>query len=239
MTATSRTAKEKIIVALDAPDADSAKRLADPLLGEGCVFKIGLQLFTAEGPSIVRDFKNLGARVFLDLKFHDIPNTAKEAVHSAAALGVDMTTIHLCGGPRMVADSVAAAEGTPMLVLGVTVLTSMDAESLAAVGVSNSPENQVVHLAGMGRAHGLRGVVASPREIQPLRQKFGQDLVIVTPGVRPAGSDHGDQKRVMTPAEAIQAGADFLVIGRPITSASSPVEALRAIAGEMENAAAQ
>lgn len=237
MTATPRTAKEKIIVALDAPDADSAKRLADPLLGEGCVFKIGLQLFTSVGPSIVRDFKNIGARVFLDLKFHDIPNTAKEAVHSAAALGADMTTIHLCGGPRMVADSVAAAHGSQMLVLGVTVLTSMDAESLAAVGVSNSPENQVVHLAGLGRAQGLRGVVASPREIQPLRKNFGKDLIIVTPGVRPAGSDHGDQKRVMTPSEAIHAGADFLVIGRPITSARSPVDALRAIAEEMENAA--
>jgi orotidine-5'-phosphate decarboxylase len=236
MTATPSTAKEKIIVAIDAPDADAAKRLADPLLGEGCLFKIGLQLFTAEGPSIVREFKKLGARVFLDLKFHDIPNTAKEAIHSAAALGVEMTTIHLCGGPRMVADSVAAAADSEMLVLGVTVLTSMDAESLGAVGVSATPEQQVVHLAGMGRKQGLRGVVASPREILPLRENFGNDLVIVTPGVRPAGSDIGDQKRVMTPAEAVRAGADFLVIGRPITSAPSPVEALRAIAAEMDGA---
>ncbi len=239
MTATPRTAKEKIIVALDAPDADSAKRLADPLLGEGCLFKIGLQLFTAEGPSIVRDFKSLGARVFLDLKFHDIPNTAKEAIHSAATLGAEMTTIHLCGGPRMVAESVAAAKGSGLLVLGVTVLTSMDAESLAAVGVSNSPENQVLHLAGMGRRNGLQGVVASPLEIGALRENFGTDLVIVTPGVRPAGSDHGDQKRVTTPAEAVRAGADFLVIGRPVTSAPSPVGALRSIAEEMENAAAR
>jgi orotidine-5'-phosphate decarboxylase len=206
------------------------------LLGEGCVFKIGLQLFTAVGPSIVRDFRRLGARIFLDLKFHDIPNTAMEAIRSAAALGVEMTTIHLCGGPRMVADSVAAAEGSGMLVLGVTVLTSMDAESLGAVGVSNTPENQVVHLAGMGRRCGLQGVVASPREILALRENFGADLVIVTPGVRPAGSEHGDQKRVMTPAEAVRAGADFLVVGRPITSAPSPVGALRAIAEEMENA---
>ena len=238
MTATPSTAKEKIIVAIDAPDADAAKRLVDPLLGEGCLFKIGLQLFTAEGPSIVREFKKLGARVFLDLKFHDIPNTAKEAIHSAAALGVEMTTIHLCGGPRMVADSVAAADGSEMLVLGVSVLTSMDAESLAAVGVSASPENQVVHLACMGRQQGLKGVVASPREILPLRENFGNDLVIVTPGVRPAGSDIGDQKRVMTPAEAVRAGANFLVIGRPITSAPSPVAALRAIAEEMAAATA-
>jgi orotidine-5'-phosphate decarboxylase len=199
MTATPSTAKEKIIVAIDAPDADAAKRLADPLLGEGCLFKIGLQLFTAEGPSIVREFKKLGARVFLDLKFHDIPNTAKEAIHSAAALEVEMTTIHLCGGPRMVADSVAAADGC---------------------------------------LQGLQGVVASPREILPLRENFGNDLVIVTPGVRPAGSDIGDQKRVMTPAEAVRAGANFLVIGRPITSAPSPVAALRAIAEEMAAATA-
>jgi orotidine-5'-phosphate decarboxylase len=234
MTATPSTAKEKIIVAIDAPDAEAAKRLIDPLLGEGCLFKIGLQLFTAEGPSIVREFKKLGARIFLDLKFHDIPNTAREAIHSVAVLGVEMTTIHLCGGPRMVADSVSAAAGTRMLVLGVTVLTSMDSESLGAVGVSTSPEQQVVHLARMGKKQGLRGVVASPREILPLRENFGTELVIVTPGVRPAGSDIGDQKRVMTPAEAVRAGADFLVIGRPITSASSPVEALRAIAAEMD-----
>lgn len=239
MTATPRTAKEKIIVALDAPDAESAKRLADPLLGEGCLFKIGLQLFTAEGPSIVRDFRSLGARVFLDLKFHDIPNTAKEAIRSAAALGAEMATIHLCGGPRMVADSVAAAAGSGMLVLGVTVLTSMDAESLAAVGVPNSPENQVLRLAGMGLRNGLRGVVASPLEIEALRENFGDGLVIVTPGVRPAGSDPGDQKRVTTPAEAVRAGADFLVVGRPVTSAPSPVDALRSIAEEMENAAAR
>jgi orotidine-5'-phosphate decarboxylase len=230
------SAKEKIIVAVDAPDSGAALELARPLLGEGCLFKIGLQLFTAGGPSIVEKFRALGARVFLDLKFHDIPNTAMEAIRSAAALGVEMTTIHLCGGPRMVADSVAAAEGSGMLVLGVTVLTSMDAESLGAVGVSNTPENQVVHLAGMGRRCGLQGVVASPREILALRENFGADLVIVTPGVRPAGSEHGDQKRVMTPAEAVRAGADFLVVGRPITSAPSPVGALRAITEEMENA---
>jgi len=236
MTAPHRTAKEKIIVALDAPDADSAKRLADPLLDEGCLFKIGLQLFTAEGPSIVRDFQKVGARVFLDLKFHDIPNTAREAVRSAAALGVEMTTIHLCGGPAMVAESLAAAADSGLLVLGVTVLTSMDADSLASVGVSSDPAEQVVRLAGMGRNLGLRGVVASPREIPILRKNFGADLVIVTPGVRPAGSDAGDQKRVMTPAEAVQAGADYLVIGRPITAAASPVAALRAIAAEMESA---
>ena len=229
-----RSAKEKIIIAIDTPDAASAKRLVEPLALEGCVFKIGLQLFTAEGPSIVRDLKSLGARIFLDLKFHDIPNTAREAVHSAVRLGVDMTTIHLCGAPAMVAESVQAAKDSSTLVLGVTVLTSMDSASLDAVGVRTSPEDQVLRLAEMGVANGLRGVVASPLEIAPLRQKFGSTLTIVTPGVRPAGSDLGDQKRVMSPAEAIRAGADYLVIGRPITKASDPLAVLRSIASEIE-----
>ena len=232
------SAKEKIIVAVDAPNSTAALDLARPLLGEGCLFKIGLQLFTAEGPSVVEKFRSLGARVFLDLKFHDIPNTAMEAVRSAVALGVEMTTIHLCGGPRMVADSVAAAEDSGMLVLGVTVLTSMDAAALEAVGVPSETEAQVLRLAAMGIGNGLRGVVASPLEIASLRAKFGSDLKIITPGVRPAGSGHGDQKRVMAPGDAIRAGADFLVIGRPITGAPSPLEALRAIASEMDAAAA-
>jgi orotidine-5'-phosphate decarboxylase len=230
------TAKEKIIIAVDAPDTTAALRLAEPLLGEGCIFKIGLQLFTAEGPAIVREFHRLGARVFLDLKFHDIPNTAREAVHSAVALGVEMTTIHLCGGPRMITESVNAAKDTKTLILGVSVLTSMDASALQAIGVPASPEEQVLNLAGIGRQCGLRGVVASPREIRPLREKFGNQLNIVTPGVRPAGSDTGDQMRVMTPGDAIREGADYLVIGRPITGAPSPLEALRAIAEEMEHA---
>lgn len=229
-------AKEKIIIAIDTPDAASAKRLVEPLAAEGCLFKIGLQLFTAEGPSIVRDLQSLGARVFLDLKFHDIPNTAREAVHSAVRLGVDMTTIHLCGAPAMVAESVKAAADSKTLVLGVTVLTSMDAASLDAVGISATPEEQVLRLAEMGVANGLRGVVASPLEIAPLRRKFGSSLVIVTPGVRPAGSDHGDQKRVMSPAEAIRAGADYLVIGRPVTKAPDPLAALRTIATEIDSA---
>ena len=230
------SAKEKIIVAVDAPDASSALRLVEPLAGEGCLFKIGLQLFTAEGPSIVSTLQSTGARIFLDLKFHDIPNTAREAVHSAVRLGVDMTTIHLCGGPQMVSESVAAAKESKTLVLGVSVLTSMDDESLRAVGVPRIAEDQVLHLAEMGLQCGLRGIVASPREIRPLREKFGSSLVIVTPGVRPAGSDVGDQKRIMTPGDAVRAGADYLVVGRPITGASSPLESLRAIAAEMQAA---
>ena len=233
MTATPSTAKEKIIVAIDAPDADAAKRLADPLLGEGCLFKIGLQLFTAEGPSIVRDFKKLGARVFLDLKFHDIPNTAKEAIHSAATLGAEMTTIHLCGGPRMVADSVAAAEGSGLLVLGVTVLTSMGAPALAATGVAGTPEEQVVRLGRLAADAGLRGLVCSPLEIAPLRAVLPPDVQLVTPGIRPRDARADDQTRVMTPAEAVRAGSNYLVVGRPIFRAPDPVAAARAILAEV------
>jgi len=226
-------AKQKIIIAVDAPDAKAALKLVDQLSGQGCIFKIGLQLFTAEGPSIVREIQSRGNRVFLDLKFHDIPNTAREAVHSAVALGVDMTTIHLCGGPEMVGESIRAAKDSKTLVLGVSVLTSMDEASLHAVSVPLTPRVQVLHLAQMGVANGLRGIVASPLEIVPLREKFGSNLTIVTPGVRPAGSAAGDQKRIMTPGEAIRSGADYLVIGRPITGAASPKAALESIADEM------
>lgn len=229
-------AKEKIIVAIDAPDKKSALALIEPLLDEGCLFKIGLQLFTAIGPSIVTEIQSSGAKVFLDLKFHDIPNTAKEAVRSAVELKVAMTTIHLAGGPAMVSESVQAAEGTGTLVLGVTVLTSMDDETLDIVGIPRPAGDQVLHLADMGANCGLRGVVASPHEITTLREEFGHGLVIVTPGVRPAGSAVGDQRRVMTPGEAIRCGADFLVIGRPITAASNPKDAFERIAEEIESA---
>ena len=229
-------AKEKIIVAIDSPDFDSALKLVRPLAGEGCVFKVGLQLFTAVGPAVVKEIQALGAKVFLDLKFHDIPNTAKEAVRSAVALGVDMTTIHLAGGPAMVAESVSAAEGSKTLVLGVTVLTSMDDETLDIVGVPHPAADQVLRLAEMGANCRLRGVVASPHEITPLREEFGHGLVIVTPGVRPAGSDKGDQRRVMTPGEAVRCGADYLVIGRPITADPSPRDAYLRIAEEISAA---
>lgn len=228
-------AKEKIIVALDAPDWASAKHLADPLLGTGCLFKIGLQLFAAEGPDVVRQFNDLGARIFLDLKFHDIPNTAAEAIRSIKRLGVEMTTIHLAGGPSMVQAAVEAA-GNDLLVLGVTVLTSMDDAALRATGVAATPSEQVVALARMGAAVGLRGLVASPREITPLREALGSEMAIVTPGIRPRGADHGDQRRVASPREAVEAGATHLVIGRPVTGASDPLAALEAIAAEIEPA---
>lgn len=227
-------AKEKIIVALDAPDTSSALRLADSLSGTVSWLKLGLQLFTAEGPGIVREIQARGFRVFLDLKFHDIPNTAREAVRSAVALGVDMTTIHLSGGRKMVTEAVRASEGSPLLVLGVTVLTSFDQAELRGIGVDRTPEAQVGELVALGVQSGLRGVVCSPREIRPLRTRFGDTLTIVTPGVRPVGAAADDQQRVMTPTEAVAAGASQLVIGRPITAAPSPREAALRILADLE-----
>lgn len=229
----STPAKEKIIVALDAPDSASAFRLADQLAGTAAWVKIGLQLFTAEGPSVVRAMKDRGFKVFLDLKFHDIPNTAKEAVHSAVHLGVDLATIHLSGGRKMISQAVDASAGSSLLVLGVTVLTSFDAGELQGIGVSATPAEQVTRLVRLGHAVGLRGVVCSPHEITALRAEFGSDLTIVTPGVRPVGSSTDDQQRVMTPAAAIASGASQLVIGRPITAAPSPGDALLRIIEEI------
>ncbi len=227
-------AKEKMIVAVDKPDLRSALRLIDQLTGELVWAKIGLQLFTAEGPQIVREVSDRGLRIFLDLKFHDIPNTAREAIRSARNLGVSMTTIHLAGGPEMI--SACAAEAGEMLVLGVSVLTSMDDAGLAAIGVAASPSEQVLALAAMGQAAGIRGVVASPQEILPLRKAHGKALTIVTPGVRSAGDASGDQRRVATPESAIRDGADYLVIGRPITGADDPKEAFLRIADEVVSA---
>jgi len=226
-------AKEKIIVALDAPNATTALRLADELTGVVSWVKVGLQLFIAEGPSIVRAMKERDFKVFLDLKIHDIPNTAREAIRSACALGVDMATIHLSGGETMVREAVSASADSSLLVLGVTVLTSFNEAELRGIGVARTPAEQVTSLVDLGTHAGLRGVVCSPHEIAALRAQHGGALTIVTPGVRPAGSDAGDQQRVMTPAAAIQAGADYLVIGRPITGAPSPREAARAIAAEI------
>jgi orotidine-5'-phosphate decarboxylase len=228
-------AKEKIIVALDTSDSLSALSLADQLADAILWVKVGLQLFTAEGPGIVKSLKERGLKVFLDLKFHDIPNTTQEAVRSAVRLGVDMATIHLSGGGRMVRSAMEAAAGSPLQVLGVTVLTSFDEAELRGIGVLRPPEEQVVELVALGYQLGLRGVVCSPREITPLRSKFSDSLTIVTPGVRPAGSAADDQQRVMTPAEAIRAGANYLVIGRPITAAKSPREAALRIVDEIES----
>jgi orotidine-5'-phosphate decarboxylase len=228
-------AKEKIILALDLPDSASALRLVTDLQEAISWVKVGLQLFTAEGPEIVRRLKERQLKVFLDLKFHDIPHTAEEAMRSAARLGADMATIHLCGGSQMVRRAIEGAGGTPLLVLGVTVLTSFDQAELRAVGIQRTLEQQVIELIALGSQCGLRAVVCSPQEITPLRKRFGNSLTIVTPGVRPAGAAADDQQRVMTPAEAVRAGADYLVIGRPIIAAKSPREAALRIANEIAN----
>jgi len=228
------SAKEKIILAIDTPDATSAIRLMDSLAGELVWAKIGLQLFTAEGPAILAAARSRGLKIFLDLKFHDIPNTVLHAVASARSLGAEMTTIHLAGGSQMVQS--ALAEAGEMLVLGVTVLTSMDEAALAETSVGLTPAGQVLALARMGVRAGLRGVVASPQEITPLRETLGPELTIVTPGVRPQGTDPGDQKRVATPAEAIRRGANYVVIGRPISGDSNPRSAFLKIAGEIDAA---
>lgn len=223
-------AKEKIIVALDVPDRRAADAVLDELSGVGAWCKIGMQLFTSEGPDVVRAARDRGWKVFLDLKFHDIPNTVASGVRSACAIGVDMLTIHLGGGPEMIRAAVDAA--SDCTVLGVTVLTSSTAETLAAVGIDREPAEWVPQLAKVGAECGIGGIVCSPLEISAVRAVVGPAVKIVTPGVRPAGADAGDQKRILTPAEAIAAGADFLVIGRPILAASDRAAAFAAIATE-------
>lgn len=219
--------KGKIIVAVDVSSSVEACKLMDALGEAPWAYKIGLQLFVREGPAIVAEAKRRGTRVFLDLKFHDIPNTVREAVRSAVSLGADLLTVHLSGGPEMLRAAVEGAKGSSCLVLGVSVLTSSDVSTLQAIGISVSVEQQVLRLGHLAVQSGLGGIVASPLEIEPLREEFGDRLKIVTPGVRPAGVAQDDQKRVMTPGEAIAAGAYALVVGRPVTAASDPAAALR------------
>ncbi len=225
------TPRERIIVALDLPTSEAAISLARELGSPGAFFKIGLQLFTAAGPEIVRAVRDLGGRIFLDLKLHDIPNTVGRAVESASSLGVKMLTIHLCGGRAMIEAAVGAA-APGMLLLGVTVLTSLDETILREAGVDAPIEKQVLRLAQLGAESGIGGVVASPLELAPLRRAHGSNLKFVTPGIRPQGAAADDQKRTLTPAEALRAGADFLVIGRPITAAPDPAAALEEIVAD-------
>ncbi len=220
--------QERIIVALDVPTGVPALDVVRCLSPHPGLFKIGLQLFTAAGPEIVRAVRDLGGRVFLDLKLHDIPNTVGRAVESANSLGVEMLTLHLGGGLAMIEAALHAA-APELLLLGVTVLTSVDDAALHEVGVDTSVENQVVRLAKLGVECGIRGLVASPKELVPLRTAFGKEITVVTPGIRPTGAAPNDQKRAVTPAVALQAGADFLVIGRPITAAEDPRAALEQI----------
>lgn len=222
-------ARDRLVVAVDASSRDDVLRTVDRLRGVAGVFKIGLQAFIANGPSIVRDVVATGEKVFVDLKIHDIPNTAKHAVEEVAALGASIATVHASGGPAMMR---ACANGG-LLVLGVTVLTSLDEGELQSIGMTGSPLESAVRLARIAQESGLGGVVASPLEIRSIREACGERFVILTPGIRPAGSDAGDQRRTMTPREAVAAGADYIVVGRPITSAADARSAAQRIVEEM------
>ncbi|MGB9476513.1 MAG: orotidine-5'-phosphate decarboxylase [Candidatus Udaeobacter sp.] len=225
-------AADRIIVALDVPTQKPALELVGKLRDRISFFKIGLQLYTAEGPEIVRAVSSTGSKVWLDLKLHDIPNTVARAVESANRLGAQVLTIHLSGGSEMIRAAIAARSEN-MLLLGVTVLTSSTEETLREIGIQDKVEDQVLRLAKLGVEAGIDGVVASPHEIETLRREFGDRIKIVVPGVRPNWSTAGDQKRVMTPREALQAGADYLVVGRPITAHRNPSEAAEKILAEI------
>jgi orotidine-5'-phosphate decarboxylase len=224
-------AAEKIIVALDVPSTKEGLSLIASLSGAVGFFKIGLQSYTANGPGLVRPAAFLG-KVFLDLKLHDIPNTVAKAVEAADTLGVKMLTLHLSGGGEMIRAAVRARK-SDMLLLGVTVLTSSTDETLREIGVTEKTSEQVLRLARLGVENGIDGLVASPHEAKCLREEFGNRIKIVTPGIRPAGADPGDQKRFATPRQAIDAGADYLVIGRPITAADDPRAAVDRIVAEL------
>ena len=236
--------QRRIIVALDVDSLAEARRLVRVLAPHVQCFKIGKQLFVAAGPEVVRVVHRAGRDVFLDLKFHDIPNTVAAAVVEAARLGVRFVDLHASGGAGMmqaarerVARACRAERLRRPVLLAVTVLTSLDARDLGAIGVSAPPARQVLRLARLAAASGMDGVVCSPHEIAPLRRALGRRVTIVTPGVRPPGADVGDQKRVLTPRQAMAAGADYLVIGRPIVQAADPAEAVRWIAADMRTPA--
>jgi orotidine-5'-phosphate decarboxylase len=225
-------AADKIIVALDVPTKREALELVEKLRDQISFFKIGLQLYTAEGPEIVRAVSSRGSKVWLDLKLHDIPNTVARAVESANRLGVQMLTIHLSGGSEMI-RAATSARADNMLLLGVTVLTSSAKDTLRELGIQDKVDHQVLRLAKLGVEAGIDGIVASPHEIQPLRHEFGDKIKIVVPGIRPSEAEVHDQKRTMTPRDALDAGADFLVIGRPIIAHPRPTEAVATILQEL------
>jgi orotidine-5'-phosphate decarboxylase len=236
--------RDRLIVALDTADLDEALGWAVSLRGAVTWFKVGLALFTRVGPDGIRRIRGEGARLFLDLKFHDIPAVVAEAAAGAVEMGADMFTVHAQGGRAMMeaaargAHEAAARLGRPSpIVLGVTILTSLDRDDLTAIGAPGEPSERVVTLARLARASGLGGLVCSAREAALARPVVGADFVIVTPGIRPSGGERGDQKRVVPPGEAIRGGADYLVVGRPITGASDPVGAARGVLAEMSAAA--
>ena len=224
-----------VFVAIDTTDVEYARALAERLKPHIGGIKLGLEFFSAHGPDGVRAFSGLDLPIFLDLKFHDIPNTVAGAVRAAAALGVDILNVHAAGGPAMLkaAAEAARAVNPKTKVIAVTVLTSLADADLDLVGQRGPAADQVMRLAGLMRECGLHGVVCSAHEIKALRAQLGPDFLLVVPGIRPKGADLGDQQRVMGPKEALDAGASLLVIGRPITAAPDPVEAAKAIAASL------
>lgn len=228
----------KLILALDLPDRESALKILYGLRGKLEWVKIGLQMYLKYGANFVREVSGMGFKIFLDLKLFDIPNTVASAVESVSALPVSMLTIHASGGREMMRRAVeSAAERNPeLLILGVTVITSFDADSLAETGVELEPEWQVEKLAKLAVDSGLKGLVCSPLEIESLRSILPEDTVLVTPGIRPSGSSADEQKRIMTPADAARAGSDFIVVGRPILKAENPAFAVSKILEEIANA---
>ena len=227
--------KNRIVVALDYSSAKQALNLAEQLDPKCCRLKVGKELFTREGPAVVEKLRNKGFDIFLDLKFHDIPNTTAAACAAAADLGVWMINVHALGGRRMMEaarNSVDKSSHQPLLI-GVTILTSMAVDDLLEIGLTDQPANEVARLAGLAKDSGLDGLVCSAHEATAMRSRFGSDFVLVTPGIRPDGADKGDQRRTMTPTEALKAGASYLVIGRPISRADNPIEVLKNIVAEI------
>jgi len=228
--------RERLIVALDVSSVAAAHTIVAAIGDALSTYKIGMQLFTAAGPAAVREVAGMGKQVFLDLKYHDIPNTVSAAVREAGNLGVSMVTLHGVGGTEMLAAAVNAAQGSSMRLLAVTVLTSVDEHDLRETGIEDDLGDQVVRITSLALNSGCDGVVSSAREVRMLRDKFGDQFLAVTPGVRPAGSNHEDQARVVTPAEAISAGASHIVVGRPITGARDPVHAAQEILEQIGSA---
>jgi orotidine-5'-phosphate decarboxylase len=229
-------ARDRLVVALDVATPADASALVDRLDGLVGMFKVGSQLFTATGPDFVRSLVGRGEKVFLDLKYHDIPNTVAGAVSAACQLGVSLVDVHALGGKAMMEAAVGAMPAMGTRLLAITVLTSHDAASLAELGLAADAAAEVRRLALLAHAAAVDGVVASPQEVPIVREACGNDFLVVTPGIRPAGARAGDQARAATPAAALKAGADLLVVGRPITEASDPAAAARAILREMEGA---
>lgn len=228
------TEKTRLMVALDVPELNTALELVERLGDQVEWYKVGKQLFTHYGPRVLQELKARGRKVFLDMKFHDIPNTVAQAIRSAAMIGADIINVHASGGPAMLAAAAEAGRETGKTIIAVTVLTSMDSEQLHAIGIQVTPAEQVLRLAKLTQAAGLPGVVCSALELPMLRREFGPDFLTLVPGIRPAGSAAGDQKRIMTPAQAAAAGASYIIVGRPIVAAPDPAAAAQAVLAELE-----